>query len=680
MKPWYQQPYRMVQTNLRMTDALMDPRAVARQAREFGATVLLFNIGGIFAFYPTELPLHARNPMLKGDLLGEIIEAAHSEGLRLVGRFDLSKSTRKTYEEHPDWFVHNRQGAPIEYNGTYQACVNGGWYQGYAHKIIREALGRYDVDAVFFNMFGYRSSDYSGKYHGICACQNCRDRFRSMYDRELPVREDFSDPSYADYLAFTDSTSIMLGDDIYRTVKSARPSVAVMGQRTTCDLMRMEIQRAVGRPAPEWPYQAGEQARWAAAFGRGKTFGSTSANFIDYAWRFVAETGACQVLRFAQQLASGAVLDYYLVGTFDQDDEKAFPEVQALFAWHAANVQHYAGLRNAARIGLYQSRKTATYREATLTSAEQTACFRGAYRALVEERLPFDFVPDERMLDDDAMAQLSRYDVIVMPNVACLGDAEAAVLDAWVAAGGTLLATGETGLYDDRGAPRGGFVLDSMPATKVQLARANLRSYFELVPGEVPSVAARLMMLDGRYFQAETKDGTETLLHLLPEQRFGPPELCYPELGATHPGILVRAHGEGRVIYMPWLPEWHYHRDSLPDHRALITDLVKRHATPQLRLEGVGPVELTLQRQADSGELLVHIINYSGQRNNLYEAPVTLTGLRLGIRGASGPAHALVAGVEIESAAPDADGLSWITLPPVGAFEVVKIAQAEATL
>ncbi len=512
MKEWWQLPYRMVQTNLRMTDALMDPRAVARQAREFGATVLLFNIGGIFAFYPTALPLHARNPMLKGDLLGEMLEAAHAEGLRLVGRFDLSKSTRPAYEAHPDWFVHNRQGEPIEYNGTYQACVNGGWYQGYAHEILREALGRYAVDGVFFNMFGYRSTDYSGTYHGICVCGNCRERFRAMYGRELPAREDFSDPVYADYLAFTDRTSLELGDAIYRTVKATRPGIAVMGQRTTCDLMRMEIQRAVRRPAPEWPYQAGEQARWAAAVARGKVFASTSANFIDFAWRFVSETGACHVLRFAQQLANGAALDYYLLGTFDQEDPKPFPAIRALYAWHAANQEHYAGLRNAARIGLYQSRKAAAYGGATATGAEQTACFRGAYRALAEGRLPFAFVCDERMLDDDVAEQLGRYDVLVLPNVGCMSEAECAALDAWVEAGGTLIATGETSLYDERGAARAGFALSCLPATKVEIARNGLHAYFKVADDELPGSVARLLMLDGWYFLVAAIVGAETQL------------------------------------------------------------------------------------------------------------------------------------------------------------------------
>ncbi|HEX5736937.1 MAG TPA: hypothetical protein VFY22_00385, partial [Hydrogenophaga sp.] len=177
---WWEQPYRIVQTNLRLTDASLDPAALAQQVKEFGGTAVTFNVGGIYAFYPTELPLQARNPLLTRDLTGDMLEAAHREGLKMVGRYDLSKGTRIAYEAHPEWFVHNVDGKPQEYNGTYQACVNGGWALDYGHRILHESLSRYDLDGAFFNMTGYQPYDYSGKYHGICHCRNCQDGFFAM--------------------------------------------------------------------------------------------------------------------------------------------------------------------------------------------------------------------------------------------------------------------------------------------------------------------------------------------------------------------------------------------------------------------------------------------------------------------------------------------------------------------
>ncbi len=673
---WWKRPYRMVQTNLRQPDALYDQKRLAKEVREFGADVLLYNIGGIFAFYPTKLPLHAVNPYMKGDALGDAIEAAHAEGLSLVGRFDMSKATRIAYEAHPDWFVHNIKGDALEYNGTYQACVNGGWYQDYALEIISESLGKYDVDGVFFNMFGYTNFTYSGDYFGICVCDNCRRRFRAMYKKELPLKEDFSDPAYADYLSFKEKTSLDLRSKVYKHIKQVNPKVAMTGHRGDSDLIRMEVQRAVDRPQPEWPYQAGEQARWAAAYGQGKTFSSTSTNFVDFAWRFHSESGGYHMLRFAQQLASGATLDYYLLGVMDQDDKTPFADISKLFRWHRDHEAHYTGLRSGARIGLYHSHSNGTFRKRTGSAALGDTAFRGAYRALVEARLAFDFVSDDPVKGDNGKEILAGYDAIVLANVSCLGDQEAKRLDAYVKGGGVLLVTGDTGFYDERGSARETPALESLPVKDKPSARMHMRgSYFRIADGELPTPLTTLLMLDGRYFVSHPKDGAETLLTLLPPQRFGPPELCFPDIESELPGVITGDYGKGKVVYIPWNPEWQYFRDSLPNHRLLISELLERNVAPApVKLEGRGSLEVTIQHQQSSGCMLVHVVNFGGQRNNLYEDAPTVHGLRLGIRNAADKAQALVAGQPLTAAAgPDGEGYTWFDLPPVEAFEVLSV-------
>jgi hypothetical protein len=107
----------------------------------------------------------------------------------------------------------------------------------------------------------------------------------------------------------------------------------------------------------------------------------------------------------------------------------------------------------------------------------------------------------------------------------------------------------------------------------------------------------------------------------------------------------------------------------------LITDLITRNVAPSTAvLEGRGAVELTVQHQPADGRTLVHVVNYGGQRNNLYDDAPALHGLRLGVRGVEGSGKALVAGAEMapEQAAPDARGYLWYTLPPVEAFEAIS--------
>lgn len=682
-KNWWKRPYRMVQTNLRQTDALYDQKALAKEVKDFGADVLLYNIGGIYAFYPTKLALQAINPHMKGDALGDAIEAAHSEGIALVGRYDMSKATRLGYEAHPEWFVHNAKGEALEYNGTYQACVNGGWYQDYSLDIISESLGKYDVDGVFFNMFGYTNFTYSGHYFGTCTCNNCRRRFHDMYGKPLPLKEDFSDPSYADYLEFKDRTSLELRSRVYKHIKQVAPKVAMTGHRGDSDLIRMETQRGVDRPQPEWPYQAGEQARWGQAYGQGKTVSSTSANFIDFAWRFVSESGPYQLVRAAQQLASGATLDFYLLGVMDQDDKSAFADTSKLFHWHKDNERHYVGLTPASKVALYHSHAVVPghgaggYSKRPASGHLAEASFRGAYRALSEARIPFDLVVDEVIAGPGGAEVLAQYEALVLPNVTCMSEVEAKVIDAWVKAGGVLLATAETSLYDHKGAMREKPALESLPITDRPMVRHNMKgAYFRVAPGELPiGDDVKLLMLDHSYYVAEPVGGVETVLKLLPPQRFGPPELCFPDYESDMPGAIIGSHGKGKAIYVPWHAEALYYRDSLQHTRTFLVDLIQRHIAPApVKVEGRGSLEVTIQSQKETGRTLVHLVNYGGQRNNLYEEAPALHGLRLGIRDVEGAAQALVAGKTIEPEGPaDDQGYLWYALPPVDAFEAIQI-------
>ena len=566
---WWQRPYRMVQTNLRQPDALYDQKALAKETRAFGADVLLYNIGGIFAFYPTRLPLHAVNPYMKGDALGDAIEAAHSEGLSLVGRFDMSKATRIAYEAHPDWFVHNGKGEPLEYNGTYQACVNGGWYQDYALEIISESLGQYDVDGVFFNMFGYRNSNYSGEYFGICECDNCIRRFREMYGKPLPAKEDFSDPSYADYLEFKDRTSLELRSRCYRHIKQVNPKVAVTGHRGDSDLIRLEVQRAVDRPQPEWPYQAGEQAKWGRAYGRGKIVSSTSTNFVDFAWRFASETGAYHLLRFAQQLGSGATLDFYLLGVLDQDDKKAFAQVSELFHWHAANEAALRRPRLAPRRSrLYHSRATDLHRARTRTAAYGTAAFRGAYRALVEARLPFDFVCDElvpatrraRRATRPSSCRTSPASPTPRPPRSTPGSRPAACSSRPARpASTTSAASGAT-------RPRSA----CLPVAGMPSMRRDLRgAYFRIRDGELPLPETKRPDARRPLPRRRAETGRRAAPEHAPAAALRPARALLPRRStATPPARSSAGTARAPSSTCPGTPTRSTHRDSLPDTRA----------------------------------------------------------------------------------------------------------------
>ena len=156
----------------------IDAERVVADMQAFKANVLMINAAGIIASYPTKLPYHFQSPFLEGDSLQAIIAACHSADIRVMARTDFSKVRFPIYEAHPEWAsLTTANGEIIEYNGDVQVCLNGGYQQEYALRIIEELLTTHDFDGVFFNMGGYQTRDYSGNYHGLCHCANCERAF-----------------------------------------------------------------------------------------------------------------------------------------------------------------------------------------------------------------------------------------------------------------------------------------------------------------------------------------------------------------------------------------------------------------------------------------------------------------------------------------------------------------------
>ena len=79
----------------------------------------------------------------------------------------------------------------------------------------------------------------------------------------------------------------------------------------------------------------------------------------------------------------------------------------------------------------------------------------GMYYALLEGRFLFDFVHEDKLAPED----LAKYSALLLPNTALLSDEQCRQLRAYVDGGGSLLATFETSLYNERNERRPDFGL-----------------------------------------------------------------------------------------------------------------------------------------------------------------------------------------------------------------------------
>jgi hypothetical protein len=114
---WNRTPIRLIQTNLREIDALMNVDDFVKSIEAASANVVLLNVGGIVANYPTKLPFHYKNPFMKGDLVGDLLKRLHAKGIKVIGRFDVSKINEALAAKRPDWLYVSTSGKNVNYNG-----------------------------------------------------------------------------------------------------------------------------------------------------------------------------------------------------------------------------------------------------------------------------------------------------------------------------------------------------------------------------------------------------------------------------------------------------------------------------------------------------------------------------------------------------------------------------------
>ncbi len=630
---WMQEPIRWIQTNLRETDAALDPQRLVDQLVDFRANVLLIGMGGIVAYYPTRVEFHYPSPHLPAgrDTFGDVLRLAHARGIRVIGRFDLSKTRKEVFDAHPDWFFRRENGSPVTYNGLYSVCINGGYYRLKAMEVLTEALERYDVDGLFFNMFTNPSTDYSGRSLGICQCESCKRLFRARFRRDLPTEPN------RDYQVFLYDSRAEAARRIADLIHSKRPKAGFFTYISEyTDGIMSESNTAVTRPLPLWPYTSSDNVNRARNSQPTKMAVNLCMSFIDFPWRFATVPPREISIRLWQNVSHGGALAMNMHGTMDQQDRQALDAARPVFNWLARNERYFVGLESAARVLL-------------LGRPSQGApgghnSYRGMFRLLSEEHIPF------AVADNLGWMGNRVFDLVIATNWA------PAELDRYVRDGGRLLMS-----YPAPPPMNLGPVLDHWKAVQGYL-RIRDHSLF-------PSLRRTdLIMLNGEYLELKA----EPILTLVPPSMFGPPELVHVDMKDTDkPGLILQDYGKGKVAYIPWDASGLYYLHSLPAHRGLMRDLVD-HLLPhgrQVKTNAHPLVEMTLMRQKDRH--LMHFINLSGHSQTAYFDAIPMSDIEVKVRGEFRSARLVGSGKDL-SVSREA-GYAHFVLPRLEQYELVEL-------
>ncbi len=636
---WMTEPIRWLQTNLRETNAALNPTDFIADVAGFNANVLMMSAGGITAQYPSKVPYHYVSPYLpKGqDTFGEVLQQAHARRIRVVSRWDFSKTHKEVFDAHPDWFFKMADGQPAVYNGLYLACINGGWYRQKSIEILSEALDRYDVDGCFFNFFSNPTADYSEHPLGLCHCDNCERLYHERFHRDVPETPD------ADYHAFLHDAGVSMSLAIRSVVRTKRPHAALLGTSVEIgDIAYGEANTAVRRPLPLWPYSSGDSSnQWRNSYPD-KGVVCQGMSFIDFPWRFSVVPQPEIRTRIWQEVANGGAAAFNLHGTIaEQQDRSAIDVAIPAYGWLKEHEEYFVGQTSEARVFLLAPRTGGVGFQIS------NDAYRGFYRFLTEQHIPFAAVENLDFLGK------READLVISPGETPSG------LESYVQNGGRLIIGSAT-------AP------PFEVAATVKLWKSPDGAYFRIRNKAMfPSLKRTdVVFMYGDYLQLQAEGSSP--ITFIPPSMYGPPELVHVDWKDTDdPGLLIKEIGKGKLAWLPWNIGGLYYRHSSEAHAKLLSDLVDTMLPQgrQLKSNAHPLVEITFMRQ--NNRQLMHFINLSGHADTAYFNPVPMNDIQVSVRGDFHSGRALRSGktVAIKGNA----GYSQFTLPVLEEYELVDL-------
>jgi hypothetical protein len=609
--PWQRRLRRAGQLNMTEHDPVtlnIEEWADYWASLHVGATFI--SVTGILAYYQTKVPFHRKGKFLGNrDFFGECFTAAKKRNLRVIARMSPDLNWGDCAQAHPDWFERDADGnlrSDKDEPRLFRTCMFTGYMTDYVPALIREINSLYDVDAFYTNGWPPLGS------LPVCHCDRCR----QLPPAGTPAYWDKFNDRFEFLWKLYDSLAKEKGSGKFFFANSgggARSAVNLARLGTFCEWFQGDNQGRGGEDDPLWLCTL--QGRICQSVLDGKMAANVTGAYVTgpLRWRNVGKSPAEATMWLSETSASGMVPYYHIVGAEKGfgEDRRELAAPREYFNWTAQHDPHFVNKRTVARLGVVLGQRTHLFYKPQ-PGASMQQFLNGMYYALLEGRFLFDFVHEDRM---DA-EHLDKYSALILPNTALLSDAQCDQLRAFVKRGGSLLATFETGLYDERNQPRADFALADV---------FGIRKTGDIIPTLGNAYYARIERqhdvlrgftntgwLPGAEYRVPLAPVPDTVLTVVPGFVAYPPELAYPPTPQTDvPAIVLRQQGSSRLAYIPGDIERSLWIAGDVDLSQLLQNTIRwilRDDQP-VTIDGPGLIE-TFAYETEPGFAL-HLLNYT---------------------------------------------------------------------
>ncbi|AEE97446.1 beta-galactosidase trimerization domain-containing protein [Mahella australiensis] len=571
-------------------------------AEEFASTLEKAHVDSITCFarchhgmlyydskaFPERVHPHLANK----NLLKQQIEACHRHNIR-VPIYITVQWDQYTSEEHPEWLAVDGEGKPfgnaLFEPGFYRKlCVNSP-YRDFLKAFTQEILETFPVDGLFFDIVQPTP----------CVCKYCRAEMEALNldPSSLEDRQKYGQMMINEFKR--DMTAFIRQFNKKCTIFYNKGHVGPAHRPVTDAYTHFELESL---PSGGWGYLHFPIAvRYARNLGldcMGMTgkFHTSWGDFHSFKNKAALEFECFHMLALNAKCSIGDQLEpngrlsqpvYDLIGS-------VYSQVEAKEPW-------CVGAKAVTDIGVFTPEEFEGANDIRLTPS-----IMGVTRMLQEAGHQFDII--------DSQAELSKYKVLVLPDIIPVSDEFASKLEKYIANGGAIIASFESGLNENKDA------FNLRPLGVKLKGQAPYSPDFIILRGDIgkglPQTEHVMYM---RGLEVEATEGTEVLAETaIPYFNRTWQHFCShrhtPSSGSIgYPGILKN----GRAIYFMH-PIFAQYEQNAPRwcKQLFLNALDILLPEPAVRHSGPSTMIVALNEQAEHNRLVLHLLHYIPERRS----------------------------------------------------------------
>ena len=553
------------------------------------------------------------------DILKDFVKIAHKNNIRVIVYFNVHWY-KKEFAKRTNWGQIREDGNLIDtdYSTGSSLCINSG-YRNWVFEIV-EDLCKYEIDGIFY--------DGPIFFSNTCYCESCKKLFKEKTGEELPKKSDFENPLWGKLIDFQVESLGRFLKETDEIIKSKSPEILFYmngnanwpywptGRNNRKIIKYTDILGAEGgfiygdlNLTPV--YKPGTTAKLLNSQSNGKP-----VVVFDCAghkpWSLYPLPDKEIKILMYETIANGGNV-WMAIFPEDVKEKSVINGIKEINERVRKNKDIFISTQSLSNVALlYPLLSSNFYRGSSVLLTDFTKEikaqkigdiyeeFTGFYEILSRNKIQFDVIDEENLND------LSKYEILILPNVSCLPEEKIENIKNFVKNGGNLVSTFETSLYDGTGKKLEEFQLSELFGVSFNGKIFALDMWDYIYPVNQKDVLKGITkkFLPSVEYGTETKIKTgEPLIYFyekLKGQYDGIPEV------SDFPLVVLNRYGKGYSLYIAGNFGGTYYKYRFPEYRLLIDNVCKKLSKKLIEVNEEW-VEVTLREKEN--KIFLHLIN-----------------------------------------------------------------------